>query len=128
MRKYIILFLLTTILNPALHARGSKLYSSGDLTCNLINSIYQDVDGFVWVATEYGLNKFNGSGFIQYLNDEKDTTSLLGNYVRSLFIDKNNTFWIGCNNGLQYYVPAENNFRTIPVYNGFKPHINAMAE
>lgn len=129
MKKSLILLLLLQSVNfAAIFARGSKLYSYGDLTCNLINSFTQDANGNIWVATEYGLNKFNGSGFTQYLHNEQDSTSLIGNYVKALYIDKNKKVWIGCNNGLQYYVPEEDNFRTIPVYKGIIPHINGIAE
>lgn len=128
MRKSIILLLLVILPTIGIFSKRSKFYSSGDLTSNLINGICQDENGFVWIATEYGLNKFNGSGFIQYLHNEKDSSSLLGNYVKSLYVDKNKTLWIGCNNGLQYYVPEEDVFKTIPTYGGTSPHINGMTE
>ena len=36
------------------------------LSNNNCNSIVQDEDGFIWVATESGLNRFDGKDFINY--------------------------------------------------------------
>ena len=128
MKKIFLLLVLIAVLLNSISAKRSKYFSSGELTSNLINNICQDENGFVWIATEYGLNKYNGSGFVQYLHNEKDSTSLLGNYVRSLYVDKNKTLLIGCNNGLQYYEPEADVFKTIPAYNNSRPHVNGMAE
>ena len=124
--KLLFIVLFCSTLN--VFSRDSRLYSSGDLTCNLIKNICQDSRGFIWVATEYGLNKFDGMHFTQYLHNEKDSTSLLGNYVRTLAIDKEQTLWVGCSNGLQYYLPAEDAFRTIHFDNNLKPHVSGIIE
>ena len=42
-------------------AQTGKVYTTDmGLSSSLINQIFQDQQGFVWVATEYGLNKFDG--------------------------------------------------------------------
>lgn len=128
MKKITFLFISLVITITSINAKRSMYFSSGDLTSNLVNSICQDKYGFIWIATEYGLNKFNGSGFIQYLHNENDSTTLLGNYVKSLYVNRNNILLIGCNNGLQYYEPEADIFRKIPAYNNSSPHINGMAE
>lgn len=120
----IVLFVHTLNVFP----KDSRLYSSGDLTCNLIKNICQDSRGFIWVATEYGLNKFDGMHFTQYLHNKKDSTSLLGNYVHTLTIDKEQTLWVGCSNGLQYYLPAEDAFQTIHFENNLEPHVTGIIE
>ena len=57
-------------------AENTLFYDSRQLTCDLITSICQDKDGFIWIGTDYGLNKFNGIQFTHYYNDPKDSTSL----------------------------------------------------
>ena len=44
-------------------ADNTLFYDSKQLTCDLITSICQDKDGFMWIGTDYGLNKFNGIRF-----------------------------------------------------------------
>ena len=47
-------------------AQTGKVYTTDmGLSSSLINQIFQDQQGFVWVATEYGLNKFDGLRFYQ---------------------------------------------------------------
>lgn len=105
---------------------GAGKYSSEALTSNLITRMLQDDFGYIWIATDYGLNKFDGIRFIQYLHNEKDSTSLLSNNVRTLLMDKDNTIWIGCNEGLQYYLPNENCFRSIKFPENISPHITCI--
>lgn len=94
-------------------ADNTLFYDSKQLTCDLITSICQDKDGFMWIGTDYGLNKFNGIQFTHYYNNPKDSTSLSDNSVKTLMLDKEGTLWIGSIGGLQYYIPEENAFRTI---------------
>ena len=48
-------------------AQTGKVYTTDmGLSSSLINQIFQDQQGFVWVATEYGLNKFDGLRFTNY--------------------------------------------------------------
>lgn len=69
----------------------------------LLLSICQDKDGFIWIGTDYGLNKFNGIQFTHYYNSQRDSTSLLDNSVKTLMLDKEGTLWVGSVSGLQYY-------------------------
>lgn len=128
MKTKLLLAVLLLCLMPNLFAKNSKLYSSGDLTCNLITDIKQDSHGFVWIATEYGLNKFDGIHFVQYLHNDKDNTSLGGNFVRCLFQDSKNNLWIGLSCGIQRYLPENDSFKTISFDEGLTPFITAITE
>lgn len=55
----------------------------------------QDDIGFMWFGTSSGLNKYDGYKFTVYLNDQKDTSSLAGEVIVSLFQDSHNRLWIG---------------------------------
>lgn len=39
------------------------------LSCDLVHAITQDEHGFIWAATEYGLNRFDGSNIKVYTKD-----------------------------------------------------------
>lgn len=107
-------------------AENTLFYDSRQLTCDLITSICQDKDGFIWIGTDYGLNKFNGIQFTHYYNDPKDSTSLADNSIKSLMLDNEGTLWVGGVGGLQYYVPEENAFRTITFEGSSFLHIKCM--
>lgn len=98
-------------------------YGFGELSSNLITSVAQDKHGYIWVATEYGLNKFDGVRFVQYLHDLQDSTSISSNHVTILHRDGNDRLWIGCSNGLQYYDENKEQFVRIKFPGQIAPHI-----
>lgn len=98
------------------NAQTGRFYSTDkDLSNSLINKVYQDKRGFIWVATEDGLNKFDGNRFIVYKKNKNEPDALLNNYVKTLFEDSKGRFWIACINGIQIYDQATNTFQTIPI-------------
>src|SRR5690606_9991573 len=98
-------------------------YGFGELSSNLITSVTQDQNGYIWIATEYGLNKFDGVRFVQYLHDVQDSTSISSNHVTLLHRDGKNRLWIGCSNGLQYYDDHRDEFVQIKFPEKIAPHI-----
>ena len=75
------------------------------------NTIAQDDKGFIWIGTEDGLNKYDGSDFTVYKKINGDSTSIKSNIITSLFLDSENRLWIGSMMGLQYYDPEMDRFR-----------------
>jgi ligand-binding sensor domain-containing protein/serine phosphatase RsbU (regulator of sigma subunit) len=59
------------------------------------NAIVQDNLGFIWVATQDGLNRYNGYEFKVFRHSRKDSFSILDNHVRTLFVDDENLIWAG---------------------------------
>lgn len=55
------------------------------LSNNYVLSITQDKQGFLWFATEEGLNKFDGTRFITYYKEEQSSSvqSITGNELQS---------------------------------------------
>ena len=128
MRKLFFLFIFLLFFCRYGYSENSRFYDSGQLTCNLMTTICQDARGFVWIGTEYGLNKFVGVQFTQYLNKENDATSLLGNIVRELFVDRDQRLWVGCSNGLQYYLPEKDVFCTVPFEENLTPSVAEIVQ
>ena len=114
-------------------AQISRLYTSSNsgLSNSQLNQIYQDKKGFVWIATEDGLNCFDGMKFSTFLHNSKDPHSIRSNYVQTLFEDDCNNFWIGTVSGLQRYDRTTNRFQDFPLYDAtshaiLKPHITGI--
>jgi Predicted periplasmic ligand-binding sensor domain len=82
--------------------------SHGDVLC-----FYQDHDGYIWIGTTDGLNKYDGVEFTVYKNNRKDTTSLSSSYIHCIYEDKQNNLWIGLQDGLCRYDRYNNNFERI---------------
>ena len=135
MRKFNI-FLLTTFIfclfSGSLRAQTGSFYSTDNVLSNsLINNIYQDSRNFIWIATEDGLNRYDGVRFNVYRNRRNDTGTLKNNYVRTVFEDSKGRFWVGCINGLMRYDRGTDSFTEIPIYfrnQIVEPHITSVIE
>lgn len=62
-------------------------------------SALQDRQGFLWFATDYGLNKYDGYKFTVYKNNERDSNTIADNFIWKIALDKNGNLWIGTNGG-----------------------------
>ena len=68
------------------------------LSCNYIHAITQDKSGFLWIATEYGLNKFDGVHFKNYFFEDYPT--LFRNDINRAAMLPDGRVCFGGNNGL----------------------------
>lgn len=74
----------------------------------------QDSTGFLWIGTQDGLNRFDGSEFRVYKADRDDPWSLTQNYVLALASDSDGSLWVGTrNSGLNRYDPLLDRFENI---------------
>lgn len=68
-----------------------------------VSSIIQDSEGFIWIATYDGLNRFDGYAIENFFHTN-DQSSLSSNRLLSLFEDQKKRIWIGTDGyGLNYY-------------------------
>ncbi|MBI5216731.1 MAG: hypothetical protein HY960_13345 [Ignavibacteriae bacterium] len=80
------------------------------LSQNTVRDILLDERGFLWFATDDGLNKYDGYSFTMYKHSRR-RNSLSGNSTSCLFEDSNNNIWIGtAGNGLNKFEPATTMF------------------
>ncbi|MCD4694772.1 MAG: histidine kinase, partial [Bacteroidales bacterium] len=66
---------------------------------NLIKCVLKDTQGFIWLGTDNGLFRFDGTELVSFFNSLDDSTSLSENYIFALQQDKNGDIWIGTRNG-----------------------------
>lgn len=72
---------------------------SQGISQNTITSITQDDNGFLWIGTRYGLNKYDGSTYQHYLHDSHNPNSIKANAVEKVITGNNGILWIGTNHG-----------------------------
>ena len=125
MRRYIQLLPLLLLTLLAMADRGT-LYSSGKLTSNQVNCLGQDAYGYIWVGTDYGLNRFDGYHFTHYLHNGNDTTTLLDNIVTRFLVDDKGNLWIGLSKGLVRYDYHHDRFVNYPFPDGRTPRVYSL--
>lgn len=69
------------------------------LSSSTIYAILQDSVGYLWFATPFGLNRYDGYHFKVFQNDPSDPYSLSNNVVYSLHEDQFGNLWVGTYGG-----------------------------
>ena len=89
-------------------------YSTGmGLSSNNQRCIVQDNQGFIWIGTGEGLNRFDGRSFKVYRSNPKSNTSLKSNIITCLLCNSDGQLWIGTyGGGLSRYDKEKDNFIT----------------
>lgn len=81
------------------------------LSQSSVNDIFVDQLGFLWFATEHGLNRFDGKE-IKVFNSEEDNQNSLSNYrVFCGISDQSGNLWIGTEIGLNRFDIVTNKFK-----------------
>ena len=134
MKTYLwkILVLYLCCMSQYVSAQMGRVYTTDrGLSSSLVTQLFQDSQGFIWIATKYGLNKFDGLRFTNYCYVPNDSTSLRNNYVRSLYEDNQQNLLVGCIDGLMWYDRETDTFLEIPMLRGGKrvfPHVTQIQE
>jgi|TARA_B100002003_G_scaffold251790_1_gene297581 PAS domain S-box-containing protein len=76
-------------------------------------TLIQDHNGFIWIGTEEGLNRFDGYRFEHFFHRFDDPNTLSGDYIWDLLEDRNGNLWVLTANGLNRFNPQDGNFERI---------------
>ena len=121
-----LIFLLLSLGFARMEAQSYNVSSLGigeGLSCNYVVSMAQDKHGFLWFATEEGLNRFDGEQFFKYYKSRKTANSISSSELNCLLDDpKNPWLWIGTKtDGLNLFDYENDTFKTFKHEDG-NPH------
>ena len=88
-----------------------------------VSSVAQDADGYMWVATADGLDRYDGYSFRVYRHSDADSTSLPANSPRLLRTDRQGRLWIVTGPTLSLYDRDHDCFRNHTLNAPGKPEI-----
>jgi len=113
LKYYLLCILAFYFAHPVFAQRFPQLYfenitTSNGLSDNMITCIYEDRNGFLWIGTANGLNKYDGLKFQTFYSVEGNINSLSGNTIVDIIEDSDGIFWIATKDGgLTRYDPAQ---------------------
>ncbi|TQV75255.1 response regulator [Aliikangiella marina] len=81
----------------------THLGSAQGLSQATVFDMVQDSKGFVWLATQQGVNRYDGYEFRNYKFVQDDPSSLSNSFVLSLHIDSFDRLWVGTRGGLNLF-------------------------
>ena len=86
------------------HAQMGKSFDADkQMSSSFTTQVFQDRDGFIWVATRNGLNRYDGYQFRIIKRDSKQANGLASNYVNCMMQDHCGLYYIGMYGALQTY-------------------------
>lgn len=72
----------------------SRFTKKEGLASNTVFQTVQDRHGYLWVATQNGLQRFDGNRFVTFRHAAGDTTTIPDNNIGHLFIDSKERLWV----------------------------------
>jgi signal transduction histidine kinase/ligand-binding sensor domain-containing protein len=89
------------------------------LSQSVVNCVFQDSRGYIWVGTQNGLNRFDGYHFEIYSYDPADSCSLSNSWIYSIDEDREGDLWVGTKGGLNHWIRKEKRFRRMKYSTGY---------
>jgi signal transduction histidine kinase/DNA-binding response OmpR family regulator/sugar lactone lactonase YvrE len=90
------------------------------LSYSTVYDIMQDDQGYLWIGTGNGLNRYDGHGFVIFKNEQNDSSSIMNNTIWTIYQQNPDDIWLGTNIGLSCYNKRKNRFTNFPYQEGQK--------
>ncbi len=71
------------------------------LSSSFVSQVYLDHDGFLWITTRNGINRYDGYQFRVFKKENEADKTLYSNYVNGMMQDRNGLFYFGMYGALQ---------------------------
>lgn len=82
-----------------------QAFKSTKISNAYVTSLAEDEDGFLWIGTQKGLNRYNGSTYRIYYH--QDSLSLSSDNILSLYADTQRRLWVGTDMGINLIQAGE---------------------
>ncbi|MFK8162130.1 MAG: two-component regulator propeller domain-containing protein [Lewinella sp.] len=116
---FLLLLLIAVGASGFLAAQEDNLYierigSQQGLSANYVTSIFQDDDGYIWLGTFGGLNRYDGYEVKEFKPDPQDPGSISGIRIFAITDDQEGNLWVGTTGkGLNFFNRSTNTFQVI---------------
>lgn len=90
--------------------RFTRINVDHGLSHNQIKTIFKDRQGFVWIGTIAGLNRYDGYSIRVFRNNPKDSLSLISSDINKVFEGPDDKMWIHTWSGMCIYDPTTERF------------------
>ena len=116
----VILYILLLGVSPDLLATSANYYFKilsveDGLSSSKVKSICIDHKGYMWIATDWGLNRYDKDQMIQFESNPEMPNQLPSDGIYFITKDKANNLWIGTANGLVRYIYEDETFQKVIV-------------
>lgn len=103
-KRKVLIAILCFLTNLYVEAQmGRHFDADKQMSSSFTTQIYQDHDGFIWVATRNGLNRYDGYQFRIIKKEKPGSDGMASNYVNCIMQDRHGLFYIGMYGAFQTY-------------------------
>jgi ligand-binding sensor domain-containing protein/signal transduction histidine kinase len=92
----------------------SKLDTRDGLSNNLVIAIYKDHQGFIWIGTQAGVNRYDGYTCKAFQHADQDSTSIENDNIIGIYDGPGGKIWMSTYVGIDIYDPSTEKFDAHP--------------
>ncbi|WP_291723163.1 two-component regulator propeller domain-containing protein [Bernardetia sp.] len=92
--------------------RVEQLSIDQGLSQNTVNAMIQDSEGYLWIGTDDGLNRYNAYDVTIFRHKREDSLSIIDNQIMSIYEDTNHNIWIGTIAGVSIFDRKTQSFKS----------------
>ena len=96
--KNCLLLAVTFLFAQKMLSQPVRIPAEHTLSNSYVNCMVEDDEGYIWIGTRRGLNRFNGSTYKVFY--QVDSLSLPNDFISSLCSDTDGRLWVGTSTGL----------------------------
>ncbi len=96
---FVVLLLGWATTATATSIRFQHLDRTDGLSQSYVYDVVQDKTGYMWFATQDGLNRYDGYEIVTYLHEPGNEASLPDNNIRDLLVDSQGQLWVATDHG-----------------------------
>ena len=104
--------ILNPIKNPAVY-KTEIIHPDQGLSSTLLECIYEDRYGFIWIGSQYGLDRYDNYSITRMSDVGSDSASTSMEWVWSIDEDRSGTLWVCSSKGLFRYDRLHNSFEML---------------
>jgi len=93
--------------------RFSYLTVDDGLSHTDVKEVKQDKLGFIWIATLFGLDRYDGHTIKKFYNTNVPKNNSFKNRIRSMCLDENDKVWLGSEDGIQFFDPRSEKYTDV---------------
>jgi len=85
------------------------------LASNIVNNVVQDDNGFIWLGTIDGLQRYDGNKFITFKSKSSNPSSIPGDRISKVFKDEKGNLWVWAKNKVGIFNTSDFTFKHVSI-------------
>jgi signal transduction histidine kinase/ligand-binding sensor domain-containing protein len=100
LKKHLLYIFIFWLLAATSFGQTAKQYSfshygtAAGLAANFVQQVVQDKQGYIWIATNNGLQRFDGNRYLTFQKQKNNPRAIPGNFITQMLLDNKDNLWL----------------------------------